>query len=226
MNWEYLTAKVDIYCERMDASYWSEPLNAITNGAFLIAALICWRMLQGKTDFGAKLLTANLALIGIGSYLFHTHATEWAQLTDVIPIQAFILIYVYLATTRLLELPWWAGAASVVGFFPYAAGLAILINGLFGSLNGSVGYIPVAILIAIYGLILLGKDKHTGLGLLIGAGILSLSLVFRTIDETVCPSLPIGTHFLWHTLNGIMLGWMIFVLHRAPTALARNTTAR
>ena len=28
------------YCERTDASFWSEPLNAISNGAFLIAAVL------------------------------------------------------------------------------------------------------------------------------------------------------------------------------------------
>ncbi|MEO0912162.1 MAG: ceramidase domain-containing protein, partial [Pseudomonadota bacterium] len=78
MDWESLTAEIDIYCERVDASYWAEPINAISNAAFLIAAVICWRMLRGAEDFGAKLLTANLALIGIGSYLFHTHANQWS----------------------------------------------------------------------------------------------------------------------------------------------------
>ena len=35
---------VNGYCERTDASYWSEPLNALTNAAFLIAAALCWRI--------------------------------------------------------------------------------------------------------------------------------------------------------------------------------------
>jgi hypothetical protein len=26
--------------------------------------------------------------------------------------------------------------------------------------------------------------------------------------------IPLGTHFLWHVLNGIMLGWMIVVYLR------------
>ena len=29
---------VDGYCERVDAAFWSEPINAVTNAAFLIAA--------------------------------------------------------------------------------------------------------------------------------------------------------------------------------------------
>lgn len=29
---------IDIYCERIDPTFWAEPLNAVSNGAFLIAA--------------------------------------------------------------------------------------------------------------------------------------------------------------------------------------------
>lgn len=32
-----------------------------------------------------------------------------------------------------------------------------------------------------------------------------LSLVFRAIDPPVCEVFPIGTHFLWHIFNGVML---------------------
>jgi aspartyl-tRNA(Asn)/glutamyl-tRNA(Gln) amidotransferase subunit C len=50
-------------------------------------------------------------------------------------------------------------------------------------------------------------------GALIGAGLLAVSLVFRTIDQAVC-DVPARTHWVWHLLNGVMLGWMIRVLHR------------
>ncbi|NCV65913.1 MAG: hypothetical protein EBW16_06880 [Burkholderiaceae bacterium] len=37
-----LLSPIDIYCERLDASFWSEPINAITNLAFIIAGwLLC-----------------------------------------------------------------------------------------------------------------------------------------------------------------------------------------
>ena len=48
----------------------------------------------------------------------------------------------------------------------------------------------------------------------VGAGILAVSLGFRTVDEAVCGAVPIGTHFLWHLLNAVLLGWMIRVLVR------------
>ena len=36
MDW---SAPIDAYCERLGPQFWAEPVNAATNGAFLIAAL-------------------------------------------------------------------------------------------------------------------------------------------------------------------------------------------
>ena len=101
---------VNSYCERTDAGYWSEPVNALSNAGFLLAAVVM--LAPGRAgDRGARLLAAVLFLIGVGSFLFHTHAQVWAALADVVPIQAFILIYLWLATVRFFALPWWAGRA-------------------------------------------------------------------------------------------------------------------
>jgi len=206
--------QVNNYCERLDASYWAEPVNAVTNAAFLIAAFLCWRMIGARADVGARLLTVILAAIGVGSYLFHTHAQIWALMADVLPIQAFILVYVYCATVRFFDLPRWAGAAAVVLFFPYAALVAQGVAAAVGPLNGSVGYVPVPILILGYALALRRRAPEAARGLAIGACILVVSLVFRTLDAAVCGAIPFGTHFLWHVLNAVMLGWMIRVLVR------------
>ncbi len=213
--------QVNNYCERVDASYWAEPINALSNASFLIAALVCWRLIGERRDFGARLLTAILACIGIGSYLFHTHAQVWALMADVVPIQLFILTYIYFATVRFFAAPRRAGALAVALFVPYAAVASRAIEALVGPLNGSVGYAPVPILIAGYAVALHARAPDTARGLAIGAGLLVVSLAFRTIDEAICVAVPVGTHFLWHVLNGVMLGWMIVVLLRhAPPALA------
>jgi hypothetical protein len=205
---------VNAYCERTDAGYWSEPLNAITNASFLVAAWVAWRAAVRAGDRAAQLLAVVLAAIGVGSFLFHTHAQVWAMLADVIPIQAFILAYLYVATVRFFEAPRWAGALAVVLFIPYAALAARAIGAAFGSLNGSTGYLPVPVLSAGYALALRRRAPATARGLLLGAGLLAVSLFFRTIDRAVCGVFPIGTHFLWHLLNGAILGWMILVLLR------------
>lgn len=206
--------RLDNYCERTDPSYWAEPLNAVSNAAFLVAALVCWRLLGSRRDPGARALVLVLAAIGVGSWLFHTHAQAWAMMADVVPIQVFILLYLHLATVRFFAAPWWAGLAVAALFVPYDILLARAIGAVFGPLNGSVGYVPVPILIAAYALALRARAPATARGLAIGAGLLAVSLFFRSIDAALCPGLPVGTHFLWHLLNGLMLGWMIAVLVR------------
>ena len=118
MDW---TRAIDAYCERTDASYWSEPVNALTNAAFLVAALIMWRRSEGRT--GGRVLSAILFSIGIGSFLFHTHATAWAGTADSTPILVFTLVYVFLANRTFLGWPVWAAALGAAGYVPYTAGL-------------------------------------------------------------------------------------------------------
>lgn len=210
MDW---TQQVDNYCERLAPGFWAEPLNAVTNAAFIIAALVVWSILGGKRDPGARVLTVILFVIGVGSFLFHTYATRWAGIADVLPILLFILVYVYLATRRFFGTGIVLAGAMVLAFFPYSWAVTQGIGALTGPLNGSLSYVPVPILILVYAALLAFRAPLTARGLAIGAGILALSLVFRTIDHAVCPVLPFGTHFLWHSLNALMLGWMILVLH-------------
>ena len=115
MNW---SQKSDNYCERTDLSYWSEPLNAISNAAFVIAAAWMWRRCVGAG--WARALCAVLFMIGIGSFLFHTHATRWAEMADVVPIGAFILLYLFLVNRDFVGLPWWGAVLATAGFVPYA----------------------------------------------------------------------------------------------------------
>jgi hypothetical protein len=56
------------YCERVDAAFWSQPINAMTNAAFLIAALWAWR--RPDLPVMGRVLAVILALIGIGSCFF------------------------------------------------------------------------------------------------------------------------------------------------------------
>jgi hypothetical protein len=59
--------------------------------------------------------------------------------------------------------------------------------------------------------------------LLAAAGVYLAALFFRTIDNEVCTVLPIGTHFLWHILIGLVtyLAMRPLILSIAPRARAR-----
>ena len=206
-----LTRAIDAYCERMDAGYWAEPVNAVTNAAFLLAAVLMWRRTEGLAL--ARALCVILGLIGVGSYLFHTHAQVWSAIADVAPIAAFILLYIFAINRDVwgLSTAWALGATAL--FFPYAALTVPLWQGVpvYGV---SAGYMPVPALILIYAVLLRRRAPDLARGFVIGAGILMLSLLARSLDETLCAQVPRGTHFLWHLLNALMLGWMIEVYRR------------
>lgn len=204
MNW---TEAIDNYCERIDPSFWAEPVNAITNAAFLIAALYMWTRARG--NMAAQVLAIILFAIGVGSFLFHTFAHRWSAVADVVPIVAFILTYVWLASRDYLRLPLWAVWMVAILFLPASALVGSGIGQLTGPLNGSIGYVPVIPALLIFAVLI--QDRRTAIGLVIAAVLLAASLTARSVDQSLCGAFPLGTHFAWHILNGVLLGWLIHV---------------
>ena len=208
MDW---LAAVDGYCERTGPGYWAEPVNALTNMAFLAAAVVIWPRVRGLP--AGQGMVVLLAVIGVGSWMFHTHANRLTGLMDVVPILAFILSYVFVASRDFLQLrPWQAGLIAAA-FLPYAMALVPLF-GTIPFLQVSALYWPVPMLILIFAWLLRTTAPATASGLATGAGVLTLSLVFRSLDGTLCAAFPLGTHFLWHLLNAVMLAWMVEVWRR------------
>lgn len=207
----YLSQSIDIYCERLDVGIWAEPINAVTNFAFILAAIIMW--IRCKNLVEGRVLAFLLFLIGCGSFLFHTFAQTWAAILDVTPILIFILTYIYAANRRFLV---WSKRMSITGvilFLPYQFLVVSILSSIqfFGS---SAQYVPVAILIFFYSALLHKSKSNLSRELFVGATILSLSIFARTIDEPLCLIVSVGTHFIWHILNAIMLAWMIEILRR------------
>lgn len=208
MGW---TEQVDGYCERLGPGLWAEPLNAVTNLAFLVAALWVWRRSGGLGP--VRVLAGLLFVIGLGSGLFHTLATRWAGVADVLPILGYILAYVFFANRYFWGLSvLWSGVGTAM-FVPYAAATVPLFAMVPG-LGGSAGYAPVPLLIFVYAVALRRRLPTVARGLAIGAAILCLSILFRSLDAPLCAAFPMGTHLFWHLLNAVMLGWMAEVLRR------------
>ncbi|MFZ1301504.1 MAG: ceramidase domain-containing protein [Candidatus Microsaccharimonas sp.] len=200
-----LFTPVDIYCERLGPSFWAEPLNAVTNASFLIAAWLAWRLIGHRRCGGAlqaRVLVTLVATIGIGSFLFHTVAVRWAALADVIPIfiyqSPFLVFYLHqVAKARPLFVVCWFLAFLAVSFG-------------FGALpgrwlNGSLSYASALLFIAGLGIYHWKAGQHRPRFLIIASGVFIVSLVFRSIDMSVCDHLSIGTHLVWHLLNGVVL---------------------
>ena len=82
MDW---TASIDGYCERLDPSFWAEPLNAWTNLAFLLAAAVmafplmvrAIRLAYENTDAGLRQAAASLGAPPVAVFLRVSVPLAW-----------------------------------------------------------------------------------------------------------------------------------------------------
>src|SRR5262245_17581338 len=206
------------YCERgHETGFWAEPLNALSNMAFLIAGFAALWLIRGsprwKTRTFELFLTTMLFVIGAGSFLFHTFATRWAERADQIPITIFMVSYLAFVLLRLLKL---TRPAAVVILAVFAA--AVFLAGRitcpaeagvaegWRCLWGSVGYLPALAALVAVGWRLWQTSHGATRCVIMATAMFAISLTIRTLDMPVCAATivggrAIGTHFVWHALN-------------------------
>lgn len=195
---------IDIYCERLDPSFWAEPINAITNGAFFIGGFFALMLARKENalDWRSGLLIALIFGMGIGSTLFHTFAQLWAMLADILPILLYQMAFIVLYMRYVIGAKWRYAFGLLIPFIALMQGAMQLPREW---LNGSMEYGPALVFVTVLGIWHWRNAARDHWALLAAAGVFTISLTFRSIDMAVCAALPIGTHFLWHCLNALVL---------------------
>jgi len=193
---------MDAYCERVGPGLLAEPLNAVSNISFLLAALAAWVLATrtGTLSAGVRALIALAASVGIGSILWHTYPTMLTLILDSVPILIFIIWFIWLYTRNVLGMPSLFAAACAAAFV-LGTFLALQYSDV---LHGALVYTPGLIAALVLGVFHARQRRVARFTLLAAAGVYLAALFFRTIDNEVCPILPIGTHFLWHALIGLV----------------------
>lgn len=239
--------KIFLYCERgQNPAFWAEPFNAVTNAAFIIAALAAARDYVAappdRRPLAAAPLIALTFVIGIGSFLFHTYATRWASLADSIPIAVFMVAYFAFVLRRFMGLNWLLVLLGLAAFFAmiryagsiqcsYGELLPITARAGARCLNGTVAYAPA--FLALLGSAAVLASHPAGRAIALASVVFLTSMTFRTLDLELCEQSGIGghlrgSHFMWHVLNGLTL----YILLRAairhggsdPLIVRRSTT--
>lgn len=210
--------KIFIYCERgQDPGFWAEPLNAVSNGFFLIAGVAAlWLIAQLRPEqrsLYAWTLALLALLIGVGSFAFHTFAESWASALDVIPIQIFMLLAVYGLCRRFFGWPILAAWAGLIGFLAVSYLLRYLPCGV-GVFCASKQYFAAILTLLVAGVAL--KRQHradlqaAGSTVLAAGAVFTVSLTLRSLDMPLCDMFTFGgyrygLHYWWHTLNAVTL---------------------
>ena len=209
MNDIYLRLATE-YCERVGNKFYAEPVNAISNIAFFVSAFFIYRLLKKHNikSFVYWFLFVLLLLVGTGSLLYHSFRNPFTLALDAIPIYIFFLTFIYVLLERLTK------SRSVpvfllVGFFV----VQILASYAFPDfLSGSIRHVVNGI--TFFGLLVWLYQKYDRLDPYLIAAFLVyiLAIVFRSIDNSICAMLPIGTHFLWHIFNATAVYFAIRAL--------------
>ena len=175
---------VDLYCERIGTGFWAEPINALTNISFVLAAWGAWRLSRRSSTLspGIWLLLATAVAIGIGSFVFHTVSTNWARVLDVLPILIFQLLFLWLYGRRVIALTRPTSGLLLAGFLA----AAFLGRQFPAILNGSLIYAPAILAILALGLYHARTAAIGRFDLLAAVGVLAVALFFRTIDSAAC----------------------------------------
>lgn len=237
------TEQVFRYCERaQDPAFWAEPFNAASNAGFLIVAGVAARRAwRGGAPLPVPMpvwaLIVLTALIGAGSFLFHTFATKWSRIADVVPIGVFMAVYLVLALRSFLGLSWTRVALSLLAFLAATEATAAVTcpQRLVGvteyvrepCLNGTMAYLPALAALLLTGALI--RRKHPAARyLLLAGGTFFAAMLMRWIDVKSCAWTVVlgharGTHALWHLLNAVTLHLLLTasLLH----ATGRSSTA-
>jgi hypothetical protein len=198
---------IDHYCERTGPGLDAELVNAFTNAAFLIGAWFAWRLQATRPQSAAtaliRALIIAMAAVGLGSFLFHTVGTRWAEWGDVIPILVFMLLYLWFVLTHLLR---WPMIPPIGALAVFCAATFLLEARVPGDvLWGGALYLPTILAFIAIGATLKRRGHPAANAMLGAVAVFFAAFTARSSDMALCESFPLGTHFLWHLLNASLL---------------------
>ena len=193
---------VDIYCERLDASFWAEPINAISNLSFIVAGFFLWRLRSPRSALMATLMI----LIGLGSFSFHTYANRLTGLLDVLAIALYLVAFAFLIpkqwsrSSKLIQL------GSVLLLIVSIVLAQLLMSYLKPAIPGLPPgmYLGAWLALLIYAFVTQYSNTPAARFLWMAVIVFPFSLLSRQLDMPLCDSIG-GSHWLWHLLNGLTL---------------------
>ncbi len=193
---------LDIYCERLDASFWAEPNNAISNLSFIVAGFFLWRLRSSRS----KLMAILIILIGLGSFSFHTFANRLTGLIDVLAIALYLVTFAFLIPKQ-----WSRNSILIQSGSVLLLILSIVLAQLLISyLKPALPWLPPGIYLGawlaliMYALATQYSNLSAARFLWMAVIVFPASLLSRQIDMPLCDPIG-GSHWLWHLLNGLTL---------------------
>jgi len=201
------------YCESLVGYFLSQPLNVISSTAFLVTAFMSYRYLQKRNLSKLYILPILLGIIGLSSAWWHINNSPIGDILDTFSIVVFASVVAIFLLKRITNSKKQAGLYFAV----------LLVVGLLAErleiLNASLPYLVLLVGFIIFGMVYVKKFQRARTIFYFALGTFSLAILLRCVDIVLCPTLPQGTHFLWHILVAL-LGYQLITMlsHSNPSA--------
>lgn len=215
-------SKIGFYCGRFWEGPSGELHNSLTNLAFLLAAgyaLFLWRTTPQRDAFHLVLI-GLAALIGLGSFAFHTAPSPISLQMDLLPIQLFGLAAMFTLARQDFGLSVWGALLAIGLFFIARQGWITLMPR--GALGGGITHVPAIIVLIASGSALIYRGRSLGRYLLAAAGVYIAAIGARVADVLLCSAFPVGFHWLWHLLTALVVALVLIGMVRRNLDPAPN----
>ena len=199
---EFLGIPIPVNCERSNLGFFAEPLNAISNIAFIFAGFGVYQLLAKnrvqKIEYKAILIL--IFFVGFGSFLWHATRNFYALILDAVPVALSFAIITYIFLYKLIGNKLIALLIALLliptRFFISSFAPTDSVSSLIRNLINAT----VFLVIIVWAFRKYGRIAFEGTIVLI---IYLIAITMRGIDLQVCPTFNLGTHFLWHILNAL-----------------------
>ncbi len=210
------------YYEFNDSWLIREPWNAASSVFFLVPVFYwLWRLKGEYRENNAIVMMLPLLFLnGLGSTFFHAlRASNFFLFLDFAPAAVLMLILTYYFWNLIIGKPWVSVAIIVLSFVPrfflfryldeWGLTRQDVVNFSY-FFSGLMFFLPTMI-------INLKTGWYKWYLIFASIVLLSLSLMFRNLDDRTHPLLPMGTHWLWHVVSALSvftLGYYLYYLKR------------
>lgn len=184
------------HCER-SGSFFSEPINTISNIGFFISAYFAYSLLKNNKveDVRLSKLPFLITLIGIGSALYHAFNSPYTLLADQLPIFIFITYFLYILLNYLIK-------NNILSFcipvLLVILQLAVIINTPLFVLGMPTRHVINFLFVTILLIWVYQKLGRIALGIIPALFFYGLGIFVRIFESQVCLINGFGIHFIWH----------------------------
>ena len=218
-----------MYCETWlypPGVFPAEPINAVTSFVPVVLGALALLFLLRRTDQGyvAYGLAILLLLTGLGSVAWHSFRTDLTLTIDALPgvvyFVVLLLFWVYYLGGRFFGvIPIGLIVAIIVFFRPESQGEARI----------AVISVVVALAAGLLAVTWLRK-RHAFKFALAMVGCALVAATLRTLDLSVCETIPFGTHLFWHIFLAIAsyagVRMIVELRNVAPEEMQNRANAR